>query len=386
VLQACEALACAHAAGIVHRDIKPENLFLTQQAASVECVKVLDFGISKSAMAGFEPAGRKFAATMLPMGTPGYMSPEQIRACGTVDARTDIWALGCVLSELMTGTNAFTAPTLLQLGAVILEREPIPLRKALPEAPPELEALIAKCLEKDPDRRFQDVAELAAALYRFGPRRSRISAERCHQVLKGRTGVVIEFNSVPPPSLGGGSTPLPVSSMGPTVSPVPVAAPGLGSLRAGTRAPGSLFEAPFAAKKRGKTLLVAVALAGSALGGVVLALGVGAHGAAKSAALAPAAAPSLPAPAATARVSASDAAPAKARTAPATEPISLDDPLPAGEAPTALASARPHGKPARAQRAAAAQAARQDAAAASAKPKAQSAKRGLDDSEPDVGY
>jgi serine/threonine protein kinase len=115
VLQACEALACAHAAGIVHRDIKPENLFLTQQAGSVERVKVLDFGISKSAMAGLEqPNGKRFAHTMLPMGTPGYMSPEQIRACGAVDARTDIWALGCVLfsnaSRCHCGRSSPTRP------------------------------------------------------------------------------------------------------------------------------------------------------------------------------------------------------------------------------------------------------------------------------------
>ena len=219
------AFACAHAGGIVHRDIKPENLFLTQQAANIQVVKVLDFGISKSAMSAVESHGRKTAKTTLPMGTPGYMSPEQIRACGAVDARTDIWALGCVLSELITGSSAFDAPTEVQLGVVILEREAVPLRQVMPEAPAELEAVILRCLEKDPDHRFQDVAELAAALYPFGPRRARLSdAERCHQELQGQHRVVIAFNSVPPPTFGDGHTPLPVSSTSAFTSATPVSA------------------------------------------------------------------------------------------------------------------------------------------------------------------
>ena len=375
VLQACEALACAHAAGIVHRDIKPENLFLTQQAGSVECIKVLDFGISKSAMAAFEPAGRKFAATMLPMGTPGYMSPEQIRACGTVDARTDIWALGCVLSELITGMTAFNAPTLLQLGAVILEREPIALRKVAPEAPVELEAIVAKCLQKDPEQRYHDVAELAAALYRFGPRRSRISAERCHQVLKGQGGILIEFNSVPPPSLEG-STPLPVSSMGPTVSSTPASAPGVAS------ALGSNVDhlgAPFARSKPNKTV-VAVAVAGLAvLGGIGLWLAT--RGPAKTAAVAPPAAPTLTAPAAPPRAAA-PVATAPAHAVAAAAPADDAEPL---TPPLVIASARPHGRPTRVQHVAAPPPpVKQEAPVASAKPKP--AKRGLDDSEPDVGY
>jgi serine/threonine-protein kinase len=375
VLQACEALACAHAAGIVHRDIKPENLFLTQQAASVECIKVLDFGISKSALAAFEPAGRKFAQTMLPMGTPGYMSPEQIRACGTVDARTDIWALGCVLSELISGMTAFNAPTLLQLGAAILEREPIPLRKVAPDAPVELEAIVAKCLQKDPEQRYQDVAELAAALYRFGPRRSRISAERCHQVLKGQSGILIEFNSVPPPSLGG-ATPPPVSSMGPTVSSTPASAP---NGTAAPERPSGRLDAPFARKTPNKAVLAAAVVAVAVLGGV--ALGFVSHGPAKSAAVAPPAAPTLAQAAAPRPAEPGTAAPVHT----AAETVAA----PAGDAesetpPLVIASARPHGRPTRVQHVAAPAPVKQEPPVASAKPKP--AKRALDDSEPDVGY
>jgi serine/threonine protein kinase len=205
VMQACEALAAAHAAGVVHRDIKPENLFLTQRAQGMDIIKVLDFGISKVALTGsaFE-SKLPLVRTMMPMGSPVYMSPEQIRASRDIDARTDIWSLGCVLFELMTGTAAFDAPSLTQLSATILEQDAPPLRELCPEAPAELEAVVARCLEKDPQRRFQNIADLAIALYPFAPRRARISAERCHYTLKNAGLLVGEFDlpSVfPPPSM-----------------------------------------------------------------------------------------------------------------------------------------------------------------------------------------
>ena len=208
VMQACEALAVAHASGVVHRDIKPENLFLTHRAQGIDIVKVLDFGISKVALTGsaFEHK-MPLVQTMMPMGSPVYMSPEQIRASKDIDARTDIWSLGCVLYELLTGTAAFDAPSLTQLSATILEQSAPPLRALCPNAPLELEAVILRCLEKDPARRFNDVGELAIALYPFAPRRARISAERCCYVLKsaGLSNVEFELPSVMPPSMGGES-------------------------------------------------------------------------------------------------------------------------------------------------------------------------------------
>jgi serine/threonine-protein kinase len=204
VMQACEALATAHAAGIVHRDVKPENLFLTERAQGMASIKVLDFGISKVALTGsaFE-ADAPLVQTMMPMGSPVYMSPEQIRASQDVDARTDIWSLGCVLYELLTGTAAFDAPSVTQLSAVILEQHPLPLRSYCPDAPAELEAVITRCLEKDPKKRFQDVGELALALLPFAPRRARISAERCCYVLKKGRNSEIEIDpaSIPPPPM-----------------------------------------------------------------------------------------------------------------------------------------------------------------------------------------
>jgi serine/threonine protein kinase len=203
LMQACEALASAHSVGIVHRDIKPENLFLSRQAEGVEIIKVLDFGISKVAVANASHTPRQFVKTMMPMGTPAYMSPEQIRATSEVDARADIWALGCVLFELLTGACAFDAPTLMQLGAAILEREPVPLRRLLPEAPAELEAIISRCLEKDVEKRYQNVAELAIALYPFAPRRARLQAERTSNLLNSMNPLAkrIELTSVAPPTL-----------------------------------------------------------------------------------------------------------------------------------------------------------------------------------------
>jgi len=385
VLQACEALACAHAGGIVHRDIKPENLFLTQQAGSAEVIKVLDFGISKSAMAAVGPNARKSAKTMLPMGTPGYMSPEQIRACGTVDARTDIWALGCVLSELITGATAFDAPTQVQLGAIILEREPVPLRSLMPEAPPELEAIVARCLRKDPAERFEDVAELAVALYPFGPRRSRISAERCNQVLRGH-GALLEVQSVPPPSPRGANTSVPVSSTGAVVSHLPVALPATDPFRTSAPATLSAIEPP--RPKRRPGFIAGAAVAVAAIAGVALALNAAGHGRPTPGPVALAASPVptivSPSPQSSGVSTAlrAPASPTAARTAP--EPAAVDDPGATGSASAAaretmspLALRAKKGRP----HAAAPKPARE-----ADKPQAAPKRAAVDDSEPDVGY
>jgi serine/threonine-protein kinase len=200
IMQACEALAAAHAHGIVHRDIKPENLFLTRQAQGMEIIKILDFGISKIAL----PRGKRaLVRTQMALGSPVYMSPEQIRSSEHVDARSDIWAIGCVLFELLTGVTAFDEPSLLELSAAILEREPVPLLTLRPDASQELEDVLLRCLAKNPDDRYQNVADLAIALYPFAPRRARISAERCYHMLKnaGMVQSELELTSVHPPSM-----------------------------------------------------------------------------------------------------------------------------------------------------------------------------------------
>jgi eukaryotic-like serine/threonine-protein kinase len=185
VLQASEALAEAHSLGIVHRDLKPANLFVIRRPDGALSVKVLDFGISK--VTAFGGAGPDFGMTKTSalMGSPLYMSPEQMRSAKDADTRSDIWALGVILFELLSGVTPFAAEALPELVLRIVSDAPQPLRIRAPEVPLRLEAVILKCLAKDPEQRFATVGELAVALVEFAPPRSRISVERIAGVLKG---------------------------------------------------------------------------------------------------------------------------------------------------------------------------------------------------------
>jgi eukaryotic-like serine/threonine-protein kinase len=180
VLQACDALAEAHALGIVHRDIKPSNLFVTRRPDGSAMLKVLDFGISKA------PASTELDAeltsTQAVMGTPAYMSPEQMRASKHVDGRTDIWALGVVLYELIEGSRPFPGRAFSELCLQVGMDPTPPMGAALS---PGLEAVVARCLEKEPGRRFGNVAELAAALapHARDPMRATTVVERAARVL-----------------------------------------------------------------------------------------------------------------------------------------------------------------------------------------------------------
>ena len=175
IIQACEGLAEAHARGIIHRDIKPANLFVVE-GRGWQSLKILDFGISKAALGGDEPTGIN---TRSIMGSPCYMSPEQLRSTQSVDHRADIWSLGAVLYELLTSSTAFdyTRP-ITELIATILEQQAPSVRRLRPELPHELEAIVQRCLERDRALRFQNAAELAIALVPFAPKRSRVTAER----------------------------------------------------------------------------------------------------------------------------------------------------------------------------------------------------------------
>ncbi|MDC3953904.1 serine/threonine-protein kinase [Polyangium jinanense] len=160
VLHACEALAEAHALGIVHRDLKPDNLFLTQAHDGSPCVKVLDFGVSKL----LRDEGPTRTSTGAIVGSPLYMSPEQINAARDIDGRSDIWALGIILFQLVTGECPFGGSNVLQiLSQLANKKPPVPssLRKDLP---PSLDAIILRCLEKDRERRYPDVVALARDL------------------------------------------------------------------------------------------------------------------------------------------------------------------------------------------------------------------------------
>jgi eukaryotic-like serine/threonine-protein kinase len=183
LLQACEAIAEAHMLGIIHRDLKPANLFMTRRADGSPCIKVLDFGISKVALADPTASDVAMAQTSALMGTPFYMSPEQLESTAGVDARTDIWSLGVTLYELLTGTWPFSAPTLPQLCTKILTAQAPPVRRVRPDVPPELESAIARCLARDLGLRFANVAEFASAITPFGSPRAQLSAERVSLII-----------------------------------------------------------------------------------------------------------------------------------------------------------------------------------------------------------
>ena len=179
VLQACEAIAEAHGAGIVHRDLKPSNLFLTKRRDGTPLIKVLDFGISKVApSATNDGLVTDLTSTMAIMGSPVYMSPEQVRSSKTVDARTDIWSLGVILHELLTGKPVFVSESATELLAMIVADPPIPLRRIVPSIPASLEATVLACLEKQPAERLADVATLARRLQPLSPRWAATSVDR----------------------------------------------------------------------------------------------------------------------------------------------------------------------------------------------------------------
>ena len=166
VLEALEAIAQAHALGIVHRDLKPSNLYLARRQNGASIVKVLDFGISKSTTS-FGPQSAALTSTQSMLGSPLYMSPEQLRSTKTVDARADIWALGVILHELLSGAVPFMGESLGELFVAILEQEPAPLRATAPDVPPQLEQVVRRCLLRNVQHRFANVAELAQALAPF---------------------------------------------------------------------------------------------------------------------------------------------------------------------------------------------------------------------------
>jgi eukaryotic-like serine/threonine-protein kinase len=183
VAQACAGLAEVHAAGIVHRDLKPENLFLAVYPNGGSRIKVLDFGVSKRL-----DSGRSLTKPKKGVGSPLYMSPEQMRA-HPIDGRADVWALGTVLYELLTGQLPFDAESVADICNRVLRQPPPPPRRRRGDLPPQLEAVILRCLEKDPNRRFADVAELAAALAPFGLPSTALAAEEAARVLGRKLSV-----------------------------------------------------------------------------------------------------------------------------------------------------------------------------------------------------
>ncbi len=156
-LQASLGLGEAHAHGIVHRDVKPSNLFLARRVGGRNVVKVLDFGIAKASLSNTNP---QLTRTSTQMGSPQYMSPEQLRDTKSVDGRTDVWSLGAAFYEAITGVAAFPANTLAELHVKILMDAPVPPSVLRPGTPPELERVVLRCLEKDAGARYATMADL----------------------------------------------------------------------------------------------------------------------------------------------------------------------------------------------------------------------------------
>ncbi|XXY55032.1 serine/threonine-protein kinase [Sorangium sp. So ce269] len=215
VIQACDALAEAHAIGLVHRDVKPANLFLTHAGDGAPCIKVLDFGISKVSRAASLGVSEMQTSTGQMLGTPHYMPPEQMRGQRDVDARADIWAIGSLLYVLLTGRYPMHARSVqtvsLVLGGKFVPPLPSKVRRGLT---PEIDPIIMRCLERDRDRRWPDVAELVLALSPFAPPAAQPLVERIQRVLRGGPR---EGTAGAPASAGGGADPgggAPASAVG----------------------------------------------------------------------------------------------------------------------------------------------------------------------------
>jgi serine/threonine protein kinase len=256
VLQACVGVASAHGIGIVHRDLKPANLFCLRGNDGQFIIKVLDFGISKVTDFAGTQSGMSGTKTATTIGSPFYMSPEQMVSAKDVDAQTDIWALGVVLYELLTATRPFMGDSLPEIAIKVATGSFVPVRSYWPEAPLGLEAVISKCLEKDKKRRYANVAELALALADFGSTRSRPSVERIVRIIQA-SGL-----STPSPEVVGTT---PGSSTRTALNSAPSALAPLGTMApSATTAPGTR-----GVLRRGQ---IAVAIIGAV--GVSVAVGV----------------------------------------------------------------------------------------------------------------
>jgi len=211
MLQAAEALAEAHSIGVVHRDVKPSNLFVTWRPDGTAIVKVLDFGISKAPMG----TDMQLTQTQSLLGTPAYMSPEQMRSARLVDARTDIWSLGTVMYELLEGRRPFEADSFSEMCVKVAVDAPEPMTKT----PPAVQQVVLRCLAKSPDQRYASMAELGRDLVPFvsDVNEATLLVERMQRVLGRRSHVDWETST----GTSGSRTPQNVRDIGSAPIAVP---------------------------------------------------------------------------------------------------------------------------------------------------------------------
>src|SRR5947209_891532 len=159
--QCCSGLAASHAKGIIHRDLKPDNLFLIRRGSDETFLKILDFGIAKLTATA---ATNQKTRTGTLIGTPAYMSPEQCAGRGKIDARSDIYSLGIVMYEMLTGRVPFIGEGFGDIVVAHITEAPRPPSQLRPDLPPEWEMIVMRAIEKDPDKRFQTMEEFGIAL------------------------------------------------------------------------------------------------------------------------------------------------------------------------------------------------------------------------------
>jgi eukaryotic-like serine/threonine-protein kinase len=232
MVEACAGLAVAHANGIVHRDVKPENLFIAEELGSRTVVKLLDFGISRAAI-GYDPArpgSGQHAATRL-LGTPTYMAPEQINSSRAADCRIDVWGVGVLLFELLTGVTPFAGDSPEATCLAVLNGHKRDLRVLRPDVPDDLATVIDRCLKTNPQARFPSVADLAVALRPFARIQDHVSVDRAVKLLRSAG-----LSDAAPPSPANDVddegarrsvvTPAPFAPLVPSTHPTPAPTPG----------------------------------------------------------------------------------------------------------------------------------------------------------------
>jgi serine/threonine-protein kinase len=231
--QVCTGIAEAHAQGIVHRDLKTSNLFVTKRADGTDLIKILDFGISKWAADASEID--ELTKTGVVLGSPKYMAPEQLFGANEVDARADVWSIGAIVYELLTGRPPYDFPTIMRLCAELsTTNPPPPISDVRGDVPKELEAALLKCFARDPAERVPNVAELASSLLEAmkqplaGAVRQRILAmldPKSNRDPLGTSGASLAiqsgaFASISAISTGPGRDPSPLSASGAAALPV----------------------------------------------------------------------------------------------------------------------------------------------------------------------